>query len=126
MKKLTTLLLLFTLFYSCKDKVETKENLNTEVSESASNAIEEKSQEFKHSLAQWSLHEPFLNGTLDPMNFAKIAKDLGFTGLEYVTQLYPQMQNKENYKKTINDWAVEMRRRSDDYGMENLINLFED
>ena len=44
---------------------------------------------FQISLAQWSLNKGFFGRVkpeLDPLDFAKIAKSMGITALEYVTQ----------------------------------------
>jgi len=76
---------------------------------------------FKHSLAQWSLHKPFQDGTMDPKDFPQIAKDLGFTGVEYVTQLYPQLEDKTNYREKVMNWAQEMKKKSDAAGIENVL-----
>ena len=46
---------------------------------------------FELSLAQWSIHNMIREDGLDPYRFAELAKAWGFTGLEYVSQLY----NKE-------------------------------
>jgi sugar phosphate isomerase/epimerase len=46
---------------------------------------------FKLSLAQWSIHRMIFDKGVDPYSFAEKAKNWGFTGLEYVSQLY----NKE-------------------------------
>lgn len=43
---------------------------------------------FKLSLAQWSLHKTFNDQGVDPFKFAKMSKEMGFEGLEYVSQLY--------------------------------------
>jgi len=42
---------------------------------------------FKLSLAQWSFHRTFRSGEASPYDFAKMAHELGFEGLEYVNQL---------------------------------------
>ena len=43
---------------------------------------------FKLSLAQWSLHKTFNEGGVSPFKFAEMSKEMGFEGLEYVSQLY--------------------------------------
>lgn len=44
---------------------------------------------FKLSLAQWSLHKAIRDEkTLDPLDFAQKANELGFEGIEYVSTLY--------------------------------------
>lgn len=106
-------------FISCKNEVKKEENTPTKEETKAPVAMI--SDNYKHSLAQWSLHEPFLNGSLDPMDFATISKELGFTGLEYVTQLYPQVQDKSNYRESIMNLATELKKRSDAAGMENVL-----
>jgi sugar phosphate isomerase/epimerase len=46
---------------------------------------------FKLSLAQWSLHKYVIEEKKSPFHFAAQAREMGFEGLEYVSQLY----NKE-------------------------------
>jgi len=48
----------------------------------------DKAQMIKLSLAQWSLHKAHFDGSLDPFAFASKAKELGFSGLEYVSGIY--------------------------------------
>jgi sugar phosphate isomerase/epimerase len=43
---------------------------------------------FKLSLAQWSLHKAVIEEKKSPFHFAAQAKEMGFEGLEYVSQLY--------------------------------------
>lgn len=43
---------------------------------------------FKLSLAQWSLHKTFNEDGISPFKFAEMSKEMGFEGLEYVSQLY--------------------------------------
>jgi len=43
---------------------------------------------FKLSLAQWSLHKYVIEEKQSPFHFAAQAKEMGFDGLEYVSQLY--------------------------------------
>ena len=42
---------------------------------------------FKLSLAQWSLNQAIRGGSMDPYAFAAKSHELGFEGLEYVSQL---------------------------------------
>ena len=51
---------------------------------------------FKLSLAQWSLNGSITSGKFNPYNFAKKAKELGFSGLEYVNGLYSDVINSRN------------------------------
>lgn len=43
---------------------------------------------FKLSLAQWSLHRAVQENGVSPFAFAQSAKEMGFEGLEFVSQLY--------------------------------------
>ena len=87
----------------------------------SSKAIEAKPY-FKLSLAEWSVHKAIVQDkTLDPIDFAQKAHEMGFEGLEYVSQLYT------NYLKIGNDPKVAMQNllktlkmKSDKYGLQNL------
>ncbi len=80
---------LFLCLTTCKNNKE----LKTEQASHETDMVKEPF--FKLSLAQWSLHRAILNTkTHNPMDFAKKAKELGFEGLEYVSQLYdPQIES---------------------------------
>jgi len=80
-----TLVCVLTLI-SCKNEVKKEEE--TTQKEVAMTDVVSTNDDFKFSLAQWSLHAPFQDGSMDPMDFAHIAKDLGYTGVDYVSQLY--------------------------------------
>ena len=60
------------------------------VSANAFNFLKENTEEyfFKLSLAQFSLFSPIMNKQIDPYDFAKIASDEGFKGLEYMSAIY--------------------------------------
>lgn len=64
---------------------------------------------FKLSLAQWVYHVPIQKGIMDPMDFAQKAKELGFSGVEYVDQLYTidsTLTYKEGVMKLAKQWEV--------------------
>ncbi len=107
------------IFSSCtQKKKESSETSETKTIEIVKTPF------FKLSLAQWSYHKAFQDGSLDPMNFAKIAKELGFEGLEYVTQLYPQIEEAvgiPNYKEEVMKLAAELNERSKAAGMDNVL-----
>jgi sugar phosphate isomerase/epimerase len=70
---------------------------------------------FRISLAQWSLHNGFFDGTYDVLDFAAITrKKFGLDAIEYVNQFYFD---------TLDDKLVgELRKRADDEGVvSNLI-----
>ena len=69
---------------------------------------------FKISLAQWSLNRGFRNGELDPLNFAKIAKeDFDIQAIEYVSQLFSD--------KADDAYIKELKKRAADQGVESVL-----
>jgi len=74
---------------------------------------------FKLSLAQWSLHRAIWTKALDPLDFSKKAKELGFDGVEYVNQLYTI--DKNNATVSINKLVTELKTRSNDNGVSNVL-----
>ena len=75
---------------------------------------------YKLSLAQWSLHVAMDSlKTLSNMDFAKKGKELGFSGLEYVSQLYEL--EKGNEDASLEALTKELKARSDEYGMDNVL-----
>lgn len=81
-KILTFLLMISLLTISCKEKEKKAAQNTPEI------AINE-TPFFKLSLAQWSLHKAIRDDkTLDPIDFAEKASELGFEGIEYVSDLY--------------------------------------
>ena len=79
-------------------------------------------QEFNISLAQWSIHNQIWEGSMDPMDFAAVAKDLGYTGLEYVNHLY--VGDQVNYplkEQGLEAVLKELKHRSDSLGMTNVL-----
>ncbi len=74
----------------------------------------------KISLAQWSLNRAFFDKTLDPVNFASIAKnDYNISAIEYVNQFYAENAANEKF------WA-EMTTRASDAGVESLIMMVDE
>ncbi|MCX2678837.1 sugar phosphate isomerase/epimerase [Galbibacter sp. EGI 63066] len=100
--------------YACKDKSQKRKE-----------ALEEAiafEPFFKLSLAQWSIHKMIWEEGFNPLDFAKKAKKWGFTGLEYVNQLYNKwFEEKGNTPESIQQLMKELKMRSDDLGMENQI-----
>jgi len=72
---------------------------------------------FKLSLAQWSLHKAIWDKQLDPLDFAKKAKLLGFEAVEYVNQLY----NDEIEKNGFDNLIKTLKSRSKDEGVTNVL-----
>jgi sugar phosphate isomerase/epimerase len=70
---------------------------------------------FKISLAQWSLHRAFFGKKLDPIDFAKIARnDYGIEAVEYVNQFYKDKKKDEAYLK-------DLKKRASDNGVRSVL-----
>ncbi len=77
---------------------------------------------WKWSLAQWSLHKQIQDQTLPILEFAKVASELGFEGLEYVSQLYGNYLSQFSSRlKGMQQLAIDLNEKSNQYGQENLI-----
>lgn len=67
------------------------------------------------SLAQWSLHRAIENGSLQPENFASIAKnDFGITAVEYVNSFYKEHSTDTAF------WQM-MKGKADSLGVTSLL-----
>ena len=99
-------------FFNCantkKKKIE---------SEEAKEKIVEKKPKFKISLAQWSLHKEVREQGVSPFLFAQSAKDMGFEGLEYVSQLYNNEVEELGFETVIDSLKV----LSESVGVENVL-----
>lgn len=87
----------------------------------ATNAAESVNTPLKLSLAQWSLNRSIRGGLLDPYDFAKQAHEYGFTGLEYVTQLYKEIYNSNDKNKAIQNFVTRSNAEAKKYGLENVL-----
>ena len=119
---LLTLMLLVLTLGSCKSEKEQKTAENQ--TENSSENVVEKSKDpfFKLSLAQWSIHRMIREEGMDPFDFAVYAKDNGFTGLEYVSQLYNSaMEEYDSKDEAIKAITQRLKEESEAAGMENLI-----
>jgi sugar phosphate isomerase/epimerase len=72
---------------------------------------------FKLSLAQWSLHRFVNEQDGDPFQFAPMAKEMGFEGLEYVSQLYNDQIEKLGFDTVIDS----LKTMSELNGMRNVL-----
>jgi sugar phosphate isomerase/epimerase len=72
----------------------------------------------KISLAQWSFNKSFFgkegHEKKDPLDFAKMAKEAGVTGLEYVNQFYMD-------KAQDNAYLRQLKQRAEDHGLQSLL-----
>ncbi len=117
----TTFQIIFVIFFiivlfGCK---ETKKNENAEVVQEAVKMIEPY---FKLSLAQWSIHRMIRKDGVDPYSFAEKAKNWGFTGLEYVSQLYDSELGKSNYSpEAMTAFVEKCNAEAKKHGMQNVL-----
>lgn len=112
------IILLFTAFESCK---ETKKG-EDETTDSKEEVMGSSEPFFEISLAQWSMHRMIMEGNADPYNFAKMAKDWGFTGLEYVSQLYnPELSDANYSEAAMAAFVKRSNEEAEKYGVKNLL-----
>ena len=113
-----SLVLFLVVISSCKqDKKSTLEN-----SEATTEAVSEKAPFFKLSLAQWSIHKMIQNDSVDPYTFAEKAKKWGFTGLEYVNQLYPaDLEHNEYSEEAMAMFVEKSNAAAKKHGMQNVL-----
>ena len=76
---------------------------------------------FKLSLAQWSLNKGIYSGKFDPYDFAKTAKELGFSGLEYVNALYSDVMDSRNKHQAIKNFIKKSNDAAKQNNIENLL-----
>ena len=57
---------------------------------------------YKISLAQWSINQPLRKGTLQHLDFAKIAKSVGIDAIEYVNQFFMDKATDAAYLADMN------------------------
>lgn len=103
--------------YACKEtkKKDSEATENTET-------MTEAGPFFKLSLAQWSIHKMINDGGVDPYTFAEKAKNWGFSGLEYVSQLYPSdMEDDEYSEEAMAEFIEKSNAAAEQYGMQNVL-----
>lgn len=77
---------------------------------------------FRLSLAQWSLSTSIFEGNEDPMDFAERANELGFEGIEYVSQLYTShLEEQGNTPEAFQVLLDTLKNRSERYDVENVL-----
>ena len=75
------------------------------------------------SLAQWSLNKMIREDmTLNPLDFAQKANELGFNAIEYVSTLY----RLELKNISINELTAILKEKSELYGVKNLLIMVDD
>jgi sugar phosphate isomerase/epimerase len=104
--------------YSCKeDKKTVKEAEKTvEIASKMATPF------FKLSLAQWSIHNMINSDGVDPYTFAEKAKNWGFEGLEYVSQLYDKELKPANYsEEAMQSFVDRSNAEAEKYGLKNIL-----
>jgi sugar phosphate isomerase/epimerase len=76
---------------------------------------------FKLSLAQWSLHNAIWKRQLDPYNFTAKAKELGFEGVEFVNQLYPDVMKAKDKTAALKQFISKLNTAAKAEGVENVL-----
>ena len=76
---------------------------------------------FKMSLAQWSFNKSFRSGSVSPYEFARLASELGFEGLEYVNQLYPDVMDSEDKSAAIAAFVEKNNVLAAQYKLQNVL-----
>ena len=104
--KATLLILLIFNFLSCKNENKTS-SPNQKIF-------------FKTSLAQWSIHNSIREDGVSPYEFAKIAHDLGFEGLEYVNDLYSDVTESED-NSAIKEFVSKNNDLAAKYNLKNVL-----
>ncbi len=115
---LSCIALLLIGFSACKEakKEETDTTEKSEVSEDTSAPF------FELSLAQWSMHKMILEDNVDPYSFAEKAKGWGFSGLEYVSQLYSKELEAANYsEEAMQAFVDKCNAESEKHGLRNVL-----
>ncbi len=110
-----TLLLMGT--YACKEK-KTEEATATD----AQMEVAQAEPFFDLSLAQWSMHRMIREEGVDPYSFAEKAKGWGFTGLEYVSQLYnPELEEAGYSEEAMAAFVSKSNAEAEKYGLKNVL-----
>ena len=77
-------------------------------------AAQAKAPLYKISLAQWSINQPLRKGTMQHLDFAKIAKSAGIDAIEYVNQFFMDKANDAAY-------LAELKKRAKDEGVTQVL-----
>ncbi|MDN3643535.1 sugar phosphate isomerase/epimerase family protein [Lutimonas halocynthiae] len=112
---LVTVMMLILLSCGNKQKEEVNDSPKEEVKE-------EKAPFFKLSLAQWSLNKAVREGGQSPLDFAQKASELGFEGIEYVSQLYTkELEKDEDPEVAMANLLKVLKEKSETYKVTNVL-----
>ena len=76
---------------------------------------------YKISLAQWSINKMIREDKVSPYEFASIASNWGFEGLEYVSQLYPDVTKSDDPEAAIKIFIQKNNELSAKFGLKNIL-----
>lgn len=102
------LILLFLVTFSCKNESKKADTVKI---------IKKTTPFFKLSLAQWSINKYVRVEKKSPFHFASQAKEMGFEGLEYVSQLYTAEIEKLGFDTVIDS----LKTISEKEKMQNVL-----
>lgn len=103
---------------SCKNN----ENKESEIPEPQLIENEEEDLFFRISLAQWSLNKPVSHGEMNPLDFAEMANELGFEGIEYVNSMYNTwLEEAGNSPEAFQTLLDTLKIRSERFNVENVL-----
>lgn len=103
--------------YACKETKKENDQAKEEMDEATLAAPF-----FKLSLAQWSIHKMIREDGVDPYTFAEKAKNWGFTGLEYVSQLYnPELSDAGYSEEAMAAFVDKSNAEAKKHGMKNVL-----
>ncbi len=103
--------------YACKQEKKQESTMAAEEVE-----VKEMEPFFKLSLAQWSMHRMIREQGADPYGFAAKAKEWGFSGLEYVSQLYaPELEAAGYSEEAMNAFVQKCNEEAEKHGVTNVL-----
>ena len=103
--------------YACKQEKKKEDPMEAEEA-----VMKEMEPFFKLSLAQWSMHRMIREQGADPYNFAAKAKEWGFDGLEYVSQLYvPELEAAGYSDEAMNAFIQKCNDEAEKHGVTNVL-----
>ena len=113
-----TILFSFCVLVSCKDSEKKGE------SSKETTAVEEVAHApfFKLSLAQWSMNRMIRHEGVSPYTFAAKAKEWGFEGIEYVSQLYSkELEKYDSVDEGMKAIVERCKQESEAAGVKNVL-----
>ena len=108
--------LLLLVSYSCKQQKKSEEK------PAEAEVMSEATLFFRLSLAQWSMHKMIFDDGVDPYSFAEKAKNWGFSGLEYVSQLYAAELEAAGYsQEAMDSFISRSNEEAKKHGLTNVL-----